>query len=67
MKNFAATFPALDLIFGTFYMPKNALPDNFGVEDKNFPKSFGGQSSAPVHQCPAFDSNENRPSPAPVR
>ena len=42
-KNFAATFPVLDLIFGTFYMPKNKLPDSYGVDDKAFPTSFGAQ------------------------
>ena len=64
MKNFAATFPALDLIFGTFYMPKNAMPDNFGVEDKNFPKSFGGQLIYPFINTRPSTANENRPAPA---
>ena len=36
-KNFAATFPVLDLIFGTFYMPKGVLPDRYGIADKEFP------------------------------
>jgi sterol desaturase/sphingolipid hydroxylase (fatty acid hydroxylase superfamily) len=31
-KNFAPTFPILDVIFGTFYMPKGVLPEGFGVE-----------------------------------
>jgi sterol desaturase/sphingolipid hydroxylase (fatty acid hydroxylase superfamily) len=31
-KNFAPTFPVLDVIFGTFYMPKGVLPEGFGVE-----------------------------------
>jgi sterol desaturase/sphingolipid hydroxylase (fatty acid hydroxylase superfamily) len=42
-KNFAGTFPVLDLIFGTFYMPKNELPDAYGIEDKTFPEGFGSQ------------------------
>jgi sterol desaturase/sphingolipid hydroxylase (fatty acid hydroxylase superfamily) len=42
-KNFAATFPVLDLMFGTFYMPKGELPDNYGIEEQEFPKSFPGQ------------------------
>jgi sterol desaturase/sphingolipid hydroxylase (fatty acid hydroxylase superfamily) len=42
-KNFAPTFPVIDLIFGTFYMPKDALPDNFGVDDPDFPKAFEQQ------------------------
>ncbi len=46
-KNFAATFPVLDLLFGTYYMPKNALPDSYGVADADFPPSFGGQMMYP--------------------
>ena len=42
-KNFAATFPVLDLMFGTFYMPANELPDAYGIADKSFPESFGSQ------------------------
>jgi sterol desaturase/sphingolipid hydroxylase (fatty acid hydroxylase superfamily) len=42
-KNFAPTFPVLDMIFGTFYMPHDAFPDNFGVDDPHFPKSIEQQ------------------------
>ncbi len=42
-KNFAGTFPVLDLLFGTFYMPKSKLPDAYGIEDKSFPNDFGSQ------------------------
>jgi len=34
-KNFAATFPVLDLLFGTFYWPKGELPDRYGVDDRS--------------------------------
>jgi len=30
-KNFAPTFPFIDLMFGTFYMPKGVQPENFGT------------------------------------
>jgi len=43
-KNFAATFPILDVLFGTFYMPKGELPDDYGIADRQqFPTSFPGQ------------------------
>jgi sterol desaturase/sphingolipid hydroxylase (fatty acid hydroxylase superfamily) len=42
-KNFAATFPVLDLLFGTFYMPKGELPDRYGIDDREFPTTFGRQ------------------------
>lgn len=31
-KNFAPTFPFLDLMFGTFHMPAGELPDAYGAE-----------------------------------
>ena len=46
-KNFAATFPILDILFGTFYMPAGQLPDQYGVDDKAFPTTFGGQLAHP--------------------
>jgi sterol desaturase/sphingolipid hydroxylase (fatty acid hydroxylase superfamily) len=49
-KNFAGTFPIFDVIFGTFYMPKNELPDRYGVSDPDFPASFGRQIIYPFKQ-----------------
>jgi sterol desaturase/sphingolipid hydroxylase (fatty acid hydroxylase superfamily) len=49
-KNFAATFPVLDLIFGTFYMPAGEQPDDYGIADREFPTSFGGQLVRPFTQ-----------------
>lgn len=46
-KNFASTFPVLDLVFGTFYMPEAALPENFGNGDPDFPDDFWGQLIRP--------------------
>ena len=45
--NFAGTFPIWDVLFGTFYMPKNVLPDAYGVDDKSLPESFQGQMLYP--------------------
>jgi len=49
-KNFASTFPVLDLIFGTFYLPKNTLPASYGVGDQAFPSDFGAQMIHPYKQ-----------------
>lgn len=49
-KNFAGTFPIWDLMFGTFYMPAKQLPDAYGVEEKSFPESFGGQLLYPFRR-----------------
>jgi len=46
-KNFASTFPILDIIFGTFYMPAGQLPDQYGIDDQTFPQSFGAQLMHP--------------------
>ena len=43
MKNFTTTFPVIDLNFGTYYMPKGALPDAYGIGEPEFPRSFGRQ------------------------
>jgi sterol desaturase/sphingolipid hydroxylase (fatty acid hydroxylase superfamily) len=42
-KNFASTFPFLDVIFGTFYMPPGNLPEQFGSGDPHFPQGFWAQ------------------------
>lgn len=49
-SNFAGTFPIWDLMFGTWYMPKDELPDAYGVDDKSFPESFGGQMLYPFQR-----------------
>lgn len=41
--NFAATFPILDVIFGTFYMPKDKLPGPTGIYEDYVPKTIVGQ------------------------
>ena len=35
--NFAGTFPLWDILFGTFRMPENRLPDNYGIDDQAIP------------------------------
>jgi sterol desaturase/sphingolipid hydroxylase (fatty acid hydroxylase superfamily) len=47
--NFASTFPVLDLIFGTFYMPRGQMPDAYGVTDP-LPESFGAQMLYPFRR-----------------
>lgn len=49
-KNFAPTFPLLDIMFGTFYMPDNKLPEKYGVPGSDIPKSFAGQLLWPFKQ-----------------
>lgn len=49
-KNFAPTFSFLDVIFGTFYMPKDRQPELFGIEGNPVPESVIGQLSYPFRQ-----------------
>lgn len=49
-KNFAPTFPFLDLMFGTFYMPKGKLPEHYGITGVDMPESFIGQLIWPFKQ-----------------
>lgn len=42
-KNFAPTFPLLDVMFGTFYMPEDRLPEHYGIVGNTMPESFVSQ------------------------
>lgn len=42
-RNFASTFPFLDLLFGTFHMPPGQRPERFGNGETDFPDDFWGQ------------------------
>jgi len=48
-KNFAGLFPFWDILFGTFYMPKGRVPENFGIHDE-MPSSLTGQLIQPFKQ-----------------
>ncbi|MBY0408511.1 MAG: sterol desaturase family protein, partial [Rickettsiales bacterium] len=49
-KNFAPTFPLLDIIFGTFHMPEGELPKEYGITGGTVPESFLGQMLYPFRQ-----------------
>lgn len=49
-KNFAPTFPLIDVVFGSFYMPAGKIPSNFGVDDPHFPKAFEHQMLYPFKE-----------------
>lgn len=42
-KNFAPTFPLIDIVFGTFYMPEGELPKDYGIIGGKVPETFIGQ------------------------
>lgn len=45
-KNYAAIFPWVDKLFGTFYLPKKAWPTTYGIDTPMSP-SLGGQLLQP--------------------
>ena len=46
-KNFAGLFPFWDILFGTFYMPKDRPPQNFGIPG-SLPEEFRRSAGASV-------------------
>lgn len=48
--NFAGTFPIWDMLFGTFRMPENRLPDNYGTDEAAMPSGIAGQIAYPFQQ-----------------
>lgn len=62
-KNFAATFPILDVIFGTFYMPAGRRPAQFGSGDSEFPEGFWGQMFYPFDDSRTLSPDSAVPQP----
>lgn len=48
--NFATTFPIWDILWGTFYMPTDRLPEHYGQDDPMFPAGFVEQTAYPFRQ-----------------
>jgi sterol desaturase/sphingolipid hydroxylase (fatty acid hydroxylase superfamily) len=49
-KNFAPTFPLLDIVFGTFYMPEACVPEHYGVSGSDIPHGFASQMIWPFKE-----------------
>jgi len=48
--NFAGTFPIWDILFGTYRMPEDRLPQNYGADDPRIPNEIVGQLAYPFRQ-----------------
>jgi sterol desaturase/sphingolipid hydroxylase (fatty acid hydroxylase superfamily) len=48
-KNFAGELPILDLLFGTFYLPKDRMPDSYG-HSETVPNNYLKQLSHPFRR-----------------
>ena len=61
-KNYAATFPILDILFGTYYMPEGKLPTEFGTVGEPLPEQFLDQMVYPFRRTSTSRAkNESRP------
>ncbi len=52
-KNFAIHFPAIDRLFGTYYLPGHAWPKSMGLGDAQFPKGYVRQLVFPFRRDPS--------------
>ena len=50
-KNYAGELPLLDLLFGTFYLPANRMPERYGISEP-VPLSYFGQMLHPFRRHP---------------
>lgn len=46
-KNYAAILPIMDILFGSFYLPKTRMPEKYGIQESIDP-SFTGQLLHPL-------------------
>jgi sterol desaturase/sphingolipid hydroxylase (fatty acid hydroxylase superfamily) len=49
-KNYAGLFPIFDLMFGTFFLPRNEQPKEFGIYGETITDNFIGQMLYPFRQ-----------------
>jgi sterol desaturase/sphingolipid hydroxylase (fatty acid hydroxylase superfamily) len=49
-KNFAGLFPFIDLLFGTFYMPRDRTPSAYGLLHNDVPTGLFGQLAYPFRR-----------------
>jgi len=49
-RNFASTFSLWDVMFGTYYMPRGAVPKQYGIDDDAMPEGLWAQIAYPLVQ-----------------
>jgi sterol desaturase/sphingolipid hydroxylase (fatty acid hydroxylase superfamily) len=55
-KNFAVHLPVLDLLFGTFHMPKGEWPSSYGMKENPVPEGYSKQMVWPFRKPKAGSS-----------
>jgi sterol desaturase/sphingolipid hydroxylase (fatty acid hydroxylase superfamily) len=49
-RNFAGSLSLWDWMFGTYHMPEGALPQSYGIDDRNMPEGLFAQIVYPLTQ-----------------
>jgi sterol desaturase/sphingolipid hydroxylase (fatty acid hydroxylase superfamily) len=69
-KNFSNVFSLWDLLFGSYYLPENRVPEVFGLDDEVMPENYWAQLAAPfkskknaAETRPAEKSGNSQPAP----
>lgn len=52
-KNYAGELPVLDMIFGTYHMPKNRMPTSYGLHEQT-PTGYIARLMSPFRQTTSF-------------
>lgn len=69
-KNFSNVFALWDLLFGSYYLPENKLPQVFGLDDEVLPENYLAQLASPFRkkdaapQQPAVKPGDSQPAPS---
>ena len=53
-KNYAGELPLLDMLFGTFYLPKNEMPTTYGLQEQA-PRGYFRQLLFPFKRSPVHN------------
>jgi sterol desaturase/sphingolipid hydroxylase (fatty acid hydroxylase superfamily) len=64
-KNFAGLFPWVDKLFGTHFLPKDRLPEHYGI-DQPIAKTYLGQLAQPFQGRRRREKPVPAPTPAPT-
>lgn len=60
-KNFAPNFPLLDVIFGTYYDPKDKKPDICGLDNESIPENIINHLLYPIQAVSKLSCRQRNP------
>ncbi len=57
-RNFAGFLPVFDILFGTWYLPRDVLPQHFGLDNETMPEGFFAQMLYPFRRVSASSQHK---------